>query len=231
MRFVRLALTISLLTAVAAPMVFAQNEKKPSVNIAQAPSIKNAPLPTDYMQGSKNAPVTIIEYASLTCPHCAHFHNTVYPALKKDFIDTGKARYILRPFPLNEPALKAAILVDCAVDIKGPEGYYTFVKVLFDTQNRWAFDANFINSLKAFAGVGGMRELEFDACIKDEARERKILQIKKTANEEVQVPHTPYFIVNGKPFNGHGNIETFAAHINMLAGDKDAAAPAGVENR
>ena len=104
-------------------------------------ALSQAPLSTDYVKGNPDASVVVIEYASLTCPHCAQFFNKQFPTIKEKYIDTGKIRFILRQFPLNEPALKAAVLVDCIGEKEGADRYYTFNHVLFDAQSKWAFDA------------------------------------------------------------------------------------------
>ncbi len=144
--------------------------------------LADAPLPADYYLGKIDAPVTLVEYASFSCPHCAAFHSDVYPTLKEEYIDKGKLLYILRPFPLNEPALKASMLVDCVGEKEGAERYYTFAKVLFNAQKKWAFDHQFLDSLKTFAKVGGVDGETFDACVNDNAREIKLLKVKLDAN-------------------------------------------------
>src|SRR3954468_7537936 len=97
--------------------------------------------------GKPSAPIVMVEYASLSCPHCAHFSNTVLPELEKHYIETGKLRYVLRQFPLNEPALKGAVLLDC-VGEQSKDKYFIFSKVLFDAQDKWAFDGNYMSGLE-----------------------------------------------------------------------------------
>lgn len=206
----------------AAPQTPAASVKPPvAAQPIDSSLLKDAPLSTDFMMGEKDAPVTVIEYASLTCPHCAHFHSAVVPMLENEYISTGKVRYILRQYPLNAPALKAAVLVDCIGEMQGAEQYYTFVKVLFDAQDKWAFDTNYMGALETFASVGGISKEEFQQCINDQEREKKILQIRKSGSEELQVKHTPYIFINDTPVTERITPESFRQLIDArLAGKK-----------
>ena len=120
------------------------------------------PLP-DIVEGSAAAPATIIEYASMTCSHCAAFHKSVWPALKAKYIETGKAKFILREFPLDPLATAAFMLARCA----GPEKRDAFISRLFDDQAAWAFAANPLYHLKAEAAAGGLSGADFDACLRE----------------------------------------------------------------
>ena len=177
--------------------------------------IQDAPLPDDYVMGKSSAPIVIVEYASMSCPHCAHFSNTVLPQLQKDFIDTGKVRYILRQFPLNEPALKAAMLLDC-VGEQNKSKYFLFAKVLFESQNKWAFDNNYLSNLETIATVGGLSKEQFDHCVNNTDREMKILKTKKLAADEVKVPHTPYIFIAGEPYEGDRTPEAISDSDDKL---------------
>lgn len=175
--------------------------------------IKDAPLPGDHVLGKTTAPLIMIEYASLSCPHCAHFSNDVLPELQKKYIDTGKMRYILRPFPLNEPALKGAMLVDC-VGEQDNSKYYLFSHVLFDAQSKWAFDGNWMDGLETIATVGGLSHDQFQRCVNNTDREMKILKIQKLANDELHVPHTPYIFIGGEAYDGDRSIEEISKVID-----------------
>jgi protein-disulfide isomerase len=175
--------------------------------------IKDAPLPGDFVMGKASAPIIMIEYASLSCPHCAHFNSTTLPELEKKYIDTGKMRYILRQFPLNEPALKGAMLLDC-VGEQDKAKYYVFAKVLFDSQDKWAFDANYMTGLETIAGVGGVSKEQFQHCTNDTDREMKVLKVKKAANDELKVPHTPYIFIDGLVYEGDRTIENMSKFID-----------------
>ena len=172
--------------------------------------------PTDIALGDHNALVTIVEYSSLSCPHCAHFHETVLPDLDKEFITPGKVRLVIRHFPLNAPALKAAEIVECA----GQAGLdrANFIKVLFDLQPKWAYDENYLKSLKQIALVGGLDSAGFDSCVADKLLETKILATRKEGEEKLHIDGTPAFFVNGVHLKGTPDLDNFRAAI------KDAAA-------
>lgn len=184
--------------------------------------IKDAPLPSDIVMGKTSAPILIIEYASLSCPHCAHFSAAVLPEIEKKYIETGKARYILRQFPLNEPALKGAMLLDC-IGEQDKERYYVFARVLFDAQSKWAFDGDYIAGLETIATVGGLTKDQFRNCITNTDREMKILQAKKDASEEVGIPHTPYFFIDGEIFEGDRTVEAVSAFIDSRLAQRGKA--------
>lgn len=206
-------------------LVPADTSKDPNLKITEgsggmstSPIIANAPLRSDYVMGADSAPLVMVEYASLTCPHCAHFSNAVLPELEKRYIETGKMRYVLRPFPLNEPALKAAMLVDC-VGEQSQSRYYTFSRVLFDAQNKWAFDGNFMAGLETIANVGGLSKEEFMNCMSNTDREMRVLKIKKEASDELKVPHTPYIFIGGEVYGGERTVDAMSKFIDAKLAD------------
>ena len=152
--------------------------------------------------GSESAPVTIIEYSSLTCPHCAHFHKDVYPPLKEQYIDTGKARYVMREFPLNEAALAGAVAARCLE----PSRYFAFTGLLFAKQNDWAFKDDALAPLKALAKQAGMSGEEFDKCIDNQDLQKKILAVRDEGQKK-GVNATPSFFVNGTLLKGAPTLE------------------------
>ncbi len=198
--FASLFFVSSAFAADSSPATAAVDVKAPS-GIENNPLIKNAPLKTDFVLGKKDAKVTIVEYASLSCSHCAAFANDVLPEIEKKYIDTGAVRYVLRQFPLNEPAFGGAMLVDC-VGKKDSAKYYLFAKVLFAEQAKWAFDMSWKSGLEKFAAVGGVSKAEFEACLADKDRESRVLQGKKEAMDELKVPHTPFFYIDGEIYDG-----------------------------
>ena len=125
--------------------------------------------PGDRILGKADAPITIIEYASLTCPHCAHFEVDVLPKLKTKWIDTGKAKLVLRDFPLDEPALRAEMLARCAP----PERFYPLVDTFFETQEKWAVAKDWKASLERIAKLAGVGKSKFDTCLDDKKLEAK----------------------------------------------------------
>ncbi len=160
--------------------------------------LTSLPHPGDFVMGDPKAPVALVEYASLTCSHCAHFHADVLPSLKKNYIDTGKVFYILRQFPLNEPAMKAAQVVTCIGDKEGAERYYAFNRALFNAQRQWAFQQDFLAALKPTLLVGGVDGATVDACAADKMIEARILASIKDAADVLKVNRTPTVFVNGK---------------------------------
>ncbi|MES2983841.1 MAG: DsbA family protein [Pseudomonadota bacterium] len=166
-----------------------------------------APKPNDIILGDVNALITVVEYSSLSCPHCANFHQTVLPALEKEFITPGKVRLVVRHFPLNEPAIKAAEVVECA----GSNGLKreSFLKVLFSMQPQWAFGDSFLKDLKQIALVGGMDSATFDSCMADKALETRILTTRQEAETQLNINSTPTFFINGDKMEGDVSIENF----------------------
>ncbi len=148
----------------------------------------------DMVEGDRNAPATLVEYASLSCPHCASFHKEIYPALKEKYIGKGKLRYVYRNFPLNDPALKAAIVVECMPK----EKRLSLIQVLFKSQEKWAFDNKFIETLKNISKIAGLKETAFDACMKDKKIEEEILKIQLEASKSLNINRTPSAFLNGK---------------------------------
>lgn len=164
---------------------------------AAAP-LENLPHEGDFLMGNKHAKVAIVEYASLSCSHCAHFHENVLPKIKEKYIDTGKAFYILRQFPLNEAAMKGAELVTCIGDKEGADRYYAFNRVLFSGQDKWAFQSDFLAGIKLIAQVGGVDNQTVDACVTDKAIETRIIERVKQDTEALKISSTPTVFINGK---------------------------------
>jgi protein-disulfide isomerase len=167
----------------------------------------------DRILGNPDAPITIIEYASLTCPHCAHFTNEVLPELKKKWIDTGKAKLVLREFPLDEPALRAAMIARCAP----PDRFYAYVDALFATQDKWVMAKDYREALARIVKLGGMSQDEFDNCLKNTNLENKILEERLAASKELDVNSTPTFFINGAKFTGAPSVEEFDKALSALA--------------
>ena len=143
--------------------------------------------------GAADAPVTVIEYASMTCPHCAQFHANAMPTLKDGYIATGKIRLVYRDFPLDGMAVKAAMVARCG----GAERYFAFVDVIYGQQQRWARSADPVAALKQLVQVGGLAPGQIDGCLADKALEEVVLQNRLTGQNEHEVESTPTFIVNG----------------------------------
>ncbi len=164
---------------------------------------------SERVLGDPNAPVEIIEYSSLTCPHCASFHTDTLPTIKENYIDTGKARLVMRDFPLNEPAVKAAVVAHCA----GDERYFRFLDALFKNQATWAQASDIDAALVQFAKVGGLSEEATRACLADEAMEAAVLESRLEGASEYGVNSTPTFVVNGEVVRGTMGPEEFVELI------------------
>jgi protein-disulfide isomerase len=167
----------------------------------------------DRILGNPDAPITIVEYASLTCPHCAHFANDVLPEIKKEWIDTGKVKLVLRDFPLDEPALRAAMIARCAP----PERYYAFVDTFFAAQEKWVRSTDYREALARLAKLGGMGQAEFDTCTTNTELENKIVEGRLRATQELEVTSTPTFFVNGSKLAGAPTREEFEKILSGLA--------------
>jgi protein-disulfide isomerase len=155
----------------------------------------------DMVIGAANAPVTIIEYASLTCPHCARFHNETLPKLKSEYVETGKVKYVFRDFPLDRVALSAATIAQCA----GPELYFTFLDVFFQQQPNWTRGNDteaMLASLRRLARMGGMSDDQIDDCLKNKQMQDAVLASRMGGETQFQVRSTPTLIINGERHAG-----------------------------
>jgi protein-disulfide isomerase len=161
--------------------------------VVAAPGTVEAML-QDRVMGQDNAPVTIVEYASFTCPHCATFHGTTLAELKKEYIDTGRVKLIFRDFPFDEAALRASMMARCMP----PERYFPMVDTLFKTQNNWARDKDNTAALSRMAKLAGMSEADFAACMSNEALLNGIVKMRLDGEKQYGVQSTPSFIIDGK---------------------------------
>ena len=160
----------------------------------------------DPVLGNKDAPVTIIEFASLSCPHCAAFHRERFPWLKKNFIDTGKVRFIFRDFPLNRAALLGSMLAHCA---DRPQ-YFAYLGLLFERQESWAFAESVEEALASLAQLAGMGRSRFESCLRDEELADQIIQSRLESQNEYDIESTPSFAIGGKLIAGVPSEERFA---------------------
>ncbi len=180
-----------------------------------APAAKDADVPVvelmkpgelpDTFLGKKDAPVTIVEYSSMTCSHCADYHRDVFPDLKKKYIDTGKVKYIVREFPFDNVAAAAFMLTRC-VD---PSKRYDLINVFYKHQNDWAFGDSPIDDLKRFSKQAGFTDESFDKCLNDEKLLKSMQDDRERAYGEFSIHATPTFFVNGKRMKGAHSIEEF----------------------
>jgi protein-disulfide isomerase len=165
----------------------------------------------DNFMGPEGAPVTIVEYSSLTCGHCAAFHKEVFPKLKEKYVDNGKVRYILRQFPLDDVAVAASMLARCA----GPMRYFPFVDLLYAKQEEWAVPGKDpLPELLKFAKQAGFTEDRFKECLSDTTLEKNIRQVAQHAGTAFNIRSTPTFFVNGELVKGAANVEAFEKVID-----------------
>ena len=168
----------------------------------------------DFVVGDKNAPVTIIEYASLSCSHCADFHNNTLEDLMKEYVDTGKARIVFRDFPFNYPALLGSMVLRCI-----PEDVrYDYMNALFQLQQKWVVreNAKSTQELYKIMQSGGMTKEEFETCTNNVELENTILQALIAAQNEFNIQSTPSFLINGNLVEGNKSIKEFRQIIDKI---------------
>lgn len=158
--------------------------------------------------GDPNAPVEVIEYASLSCPHCAAFHIQTMPQIEKAFIDTGQVKFRFRNFVRDGADLTASMIARC----NGPDRVYGLIDLFFRQQARW-YNANYADELAALARRAGMNRAEFDRCLANKDLERNLIEIRNQGMEEYSINATPTFIVNGQKVEGDQPFDQFAALI------------------
>jgi protein-disulfide isomerase len=207
MREIWLALVFALALAGVSPA--AAQAPKPDGNAQSVLAV----TAQDRVLGTPDAPITIVEYASLTCPHCGHFANEVLPKLKEKWLDTGKARLIMRDFPRDEVDLRAHMLVRCVP----PERFYPLVETLFETQDKWVLAKDWRDALEKLVRLAGIGKKEFDACLSDKSLEDQVTQSRLTAGRLLGINSTPTFFVNGKKYEGEPSFEKFDQLLSGLA--------------
>lgn len=166
--------------------------------VAQAGIVSLEDAMKPAVMGKADAPVTIIEYASLGCPHCAHFHQETLPQVKRDYIDTGKVKLVFTDFPFGTPALAASMIARCA----GPSRYLGFIDIFFRAQAQWGRADNPLDALKKVARFGGLSGEDVDACIKQQPLIDFIQNTARKASTEHGIDSTPSFLINGRKVSG-----------------------------
>jgi protein-disulfide isomerase len=168
----------------------------------------------DMALGPANATVTITEFASMTCPHCAAFNDQVFPKIKAAYIDTGKIRYIFREFPLDIKAAAGSMLARCIANGDGPK-YFAVTDMLFRQQNDWVVK-NTTETLGRIGKQAGLSQQQVETCLKDQALLDKIAADQKYASDVLKVDSTPTFFVNGERIKGETSFEEFQKKIDPL---------------
>jgi protein-disulfide isomerase len=194
----------------AAPAVAQVTAQPPPAVVKNALTLS----PDDRILGKADAPITIIEYASLTCPHCAHFDTDVLPKLVDKWITPGKVKLVLRDYPLDAVAVHAAMIARCAP----ADRFYGFVDTFFGTQEQWVMATDHDAALARLALLGGMSKDKVTACLADKGLEEKIVGSRLIASQQLGVASTPTFFINGTKFDGVPTEEAMDAVLTKLAG-------------
>jgi len=190
------------------------------LGVAAAQEIADLPKPTahftdlkisadDHAIGQPNAPITVVEYASLTCPHCAHFANDVLPAIKKEFVVAGKVRLIYRDFPLDRLALYASMIARCS----GPVRYFSMIENFFAKQESWATAKDPVAALTKIAESHGMATKDVEACLADKSVGDAVLKQQLEGDKDFHINGTPTLIIGGDEYGGALSIEAFRAIV------------------
>ena len=219
MRITRREFCQNTATLALATAVLSVSSLPPFVSVAQAQAqtipeaelLKLDKLP-DMVMGSDKASVTVIEYASMTCSHCAHFNEVTFPELKKRYIDTGKVRFIFREFPLDSLAAAAFMLARCTGESDSSK-YFAMVDILFRQQRAWAVEKP-LPPLLAVAKQAGFTQQTFDACLANQKVLDGIESIRQRAATTFKVQSTPTFFINGTAYPGALEIDPMAKLID-----------------
>lgn len=190
--------------------VWAQDAPEPAGTVDMEALLETGELPEKAL-GEEDAPVTIVEYASMTCSHCASFHVNTYPALKEQYIDTGKVRFIMREFPFDPRAEAGFMLARCAED-----RYFPMVKVLFERQDKWAPVQDARTALFNIAKLAGFSQESFEACLTNQELLDDVRAVRARGASEFGVNATPTFFINGKKYSGALSIAQMSAIIDPL---------------
>lgn len=196
--------------APATPATPAKAAPEPQGTVDMAKVLQPGSLPENVL-GKEDAPVTIVEYASMTCGHCAHFHETTFPALKEKYIDTGKARLIFREFPFDPRAEAGFMLARCSKD-----NYFAMVDVLFKQQEAWAGVQDAKAALLQISKLAGFSQESFEACLTDQKLLDDVKAVQKRGADEFKVDSTPTFFINGNVYKGAMSIEDMSAVIDGM---------------
>jgi protein-disulfide isomerase len=187
----------------------AQEVPQPEGSVDVVKLMAPGPLPEQSI-GKMDAPVTIVEYMSMTCPHCAAFHRETFDEIVKKYVDTGKVRFILREFPLDNKATAAIMLARCA-----PEGqYFPLVSALFKSQITWATATDVRGALLQMSKLAGFTQESFQACLTNQKLLDDVLKVRETGGTDFGVSSTPTFFINGQRYAGGMSVAEMSAIID-----------------
>lgn len=178
-------------------------------DVDMAKVMEPGPLP-EMAIGEANAPVTIVEYMSMTCPHCARFHNETFDAIKEKYVNSGKVRFVLREFPFDPRAAAAFMLARCAP----PEQYFPMVSMLFKQQEQWAAAQNGREALLQMSKLAGFTQESFEACLTNQKLLDDVNAVRERGAKEFGIAATPTFIVNGQRYSGEMSVDVMSALID-----------------
>lgn len=181
---------------------------------ARAQTVDAAAVLADRVLGDPKAPVTIYDYSSMTCPHCAQFHLNTLPELKTKYVDTGKVKFVFRDFPFDRPALMAAAMARCAP----AERYYPLLDILFKQQGQWSRAADPMQALAQIGKLAGMPQATIDACWAEKAVIDGVIKSRMDGEKLFKIDSTPTFIINdgAAKISGAQSVEAFAKIIDPL---------------
>ena len=168
----------------------------------------------DLVIGDKNAPITIIEYASLSCSHCANFHKNTLPDIKKEYVDTGKVRFVFRNFPYDPPSLIGSVILKCVPkDVR-----YDYMNVLFLLRKNWVISDNAKSTQELYKIMqsGGMSKEDFDNCLQRDDLANQIIKGRIDVQNEFNIQSTPSFLINGNLEQGYKSVKEFRQIIDKI---------------
>jgi len=213
-RAVLVGLVVAIVIAVGAGIWYSRQDVGAAAPNSELDASEPAPAVPPVKEGDKamgeaKAPVTIVEYFSLGCPHCRKFHETILPKLKTDYIDTGKVRLVFRDFPLDGVSYGAALLTRCMNDL----AYFPMVDTLFAQQDAWHVQ-NGIEQIKVIAKSAGLDDAAFNACLNNQANKDQIKAMQDEAANTLKIDSTPTFFINDRVLKGVSEYEAFKATID-----------------
>ena len=170
--------------------------------------------------GSKDAPIEVIEYMSLTCSHCAKFHNETFPFINENYIKTSKVRFEIRDFPLDGVAYRASIISHC-ISGENSEKYFGFIKYLFEQQKAWISSKDPIESLQKISAIAGLNKEDFKSCLGDKLISDRVLLSRKIGEDKYKIKSTPTLIINGKKYSGGLDEQAFKKVADKLINNKN----------
>jgi protein-disulfide isomerase len=200
---------------------FAQEMPESQGDVDMEAALKPGTLPEMFL-GDPNAPITVIEYMSMTCPHCAHFHTTTFEPIKTKYVDSGKVRFIIREFPFDPVATAAFMLARSnpqkPEELATSEQYFAMISMLFKQQRAWAApaDKDVRKALLQTVRIAGYSQQTFETCLTNQKLLDEINNVVKRGADEFGVNSTPTFLINGKKYSGDMTVESMSALFDSI---------------